>query len=439
MPGKASSKKDGGEVKVRMATSDLKVGMYVCELDRPWRETPFLFQGIEVRTDEDIRLLQQYCHEVVVIQGGAETDSPGANAWREWKNPLKAPNKRSADLILEQELLKLNNHPGARSAYADRTTLEEEIQLVQKSFLEAKTITDKVLNDVRLGRSIDGDAVKHVVSELTESVLRNPDALSCYTLLKNKASYAASHALNSAVFALIFGRQLGLERQEVEILGMAGLLHDIGMVKVPDEIWVQPDKLSPIELAIVRRHVTWGVEILEQKSDMPPMVVEAARDHHERYNGKGYQLGCAGEDISKAGRIIAIVDFYDAVTSDRVYQAAITPYSALRMMYTGRGTLFDPFLIERFIQCLGIYPVGSVVELNTGEIGVVVALNREIRLRPHVVLVRRPDKTPYPMPAVVNLMARQTASGAPCEIERVLDPLAADVNPVQYLPVSAVS
>jgi HD-GYP domain-containing protein (c-di-GMP phosphodiesterase class II) len=411
--------------------------MYVCELDRPWRETPFLFQGIEVRTDEDIRLLQQYCHEVTVLQEG-ETGSPGANAWREWKNPLKAPNKRAAELLVEQELLKLNNHPAARSAYPDTTTLEEEIQLVQQSYFEAKTITDKVLSDVRLGRSIDGEAVRHVVSELTESVLRNPDALSCYTLLKRKDSYAASHAMNSAIFALIFGRQLALERQEVEALGIAGLLHDIGMVKVPDEILLKPDKLSPIELSIVRRHVTWGTEILEGKSDVPAVVVEAARDHHERYNGKGYQLGCAGEDISKAGRIIAIVDYYDAVTSDRVYQAAISPYSALRMMYSGRGTLFDPLLIERFIQCLGIYPVGSVVELNTGEIGVVVALNREIRLRPHVVLVRRADKTPYPMPAVVNLMARQTASGAPCEIERVLDPLAADVNPVQYLPVSAV-
>lgn len=424
-------------MKVRVPTSDLKIGMYVCELDRPWRETPFLFQGIEIRTDDDIRLLRRYCQEVVVLQGG-EADIPGATAWRDWKNPPKSPTKRTAELLLEQELLKLNNHPAARSAYQDRTTLEEEIQLVQDTYLDAKSITDKLLSDARLGRSVDGEVIRHVINDLAESVLRNPDALSCYTQLKDKDTYAASHALNSAIFALIFGRQLDLEREEVEILGMAGLLHDVGMVNVPDEICLKSDKLTPIELSIVRRHVTWGTEMLEGKSDIPATVVEATRDHHERYNGKGYQLGCAGEDISKAGRIIAIVDFYDAVTSDRVYQAAISPYAALRMMYTGRGTLFDPLLVERFIQCLGIYPVGSVVELNTGEIGVVVALNREIRLRPHVVLVRRPDKTPYPMPAVVNLMARQTPSGAPCEIERVLDPLAADVNPVQYLPVAAV-
>ena len=424
-------------MKITVPTTDLKVGMYVCELDRPWRETPFLFQGIEIQNEDDIRLLQQYCREVVILQG-EKVESPGANVLRDWKKPSPAVNRRNADLLVEQELLKLNNHPDARSRYQDRTTLEEEIQLVHRTFLEAKTITDKVLTDARLGGSIDGEPIKQVVSELAESVLRNPDALSCYTLMKDKDSYAASHALNSAIFALIFARQLGVERQEVELLGMAGLLHDIGMVKVPDEIYAKPDKLTPIELSIVRRHVTWGADMLERKSDMPPMVVEAARDHHERYNGKGYQLGCAGEDISHAGRIIGIVDFYDAVTSDRVYQAAISSYSALRMMYAGRGTLFDPLLMERFIQCLGIYPVGSVVELNTGEVGVVVALNREIRLRPHVVLVRRPDKTLYPTPAVVNLMARHTAAGAPCEIERVLDPVSADVNPIQYLPISAV-
>src|SRR6185436_6912764 len=134
-----------------------------------------------------------------------------------------------------------------------------------------------------------------------------------------------------------------------------------------------------------------------------------------------------------------IVDYYDAVTSDRVYQGTASPYAAMHVMYEQRGKLFCPQLVERFIQCLGIYPVGSVVELNSGEVGVVVGLNRAARLKPRVALVFQADRKPYPLPPVINLLSRRTQDGVACEVERVLDPLTTNIDPVRYLPVSAVA
>lgn len=425
-------------MKIKISSHDLKIGMYVCELDRPWRETPFLFQGFEIRGDADLRKLQQYCREVYVLEGGPEA-AAGSGTWREGKHPASPAAKRVSAMQFEQELLKLNNHPNARSTYEDRTTLEEEIQLVKGVYLKAQHMTTQMLDDVRLGRSLDGVIVRRAVSQLAESVLRNPDALTCYAQLKRKDNYLALHSLRSCILALIFGRQLDLGREQIETFGMAGLLHDLGMVKVPDEILAKPGRLTPIETAIVRRHVTWGAEMLERSPGMSTAVIEAARNHHERHDGSGYLRGLRGDMIGESGWIIAIVDFYDAVTSERTYQTAISPYAAMRALYDSRGTSFQPELVERFIQCLGVYPVGSVVELNSGEIGVVVALNRTLRLKPRVALARQADKTPYPMPLVVNLMTRRMADGVPCDIERVLDPADAEIDPIQYLPVSAAA
>ncbi len=387
-----------------------------------------------------MRTLQQYCNEVYVLQESSPAvGGAGAMAWREWRNVASPAAKQVEALQFEQELLKLNNHPNARSVYQDKTTLDEEIQLVKGAYLEARGLAQEMLGDVRLGRSLDGVIVRRAVSRLTDSVLRNPDALTCYAQLKRKDDYFAMRGLRSAILALIFGRQLGMGRDELEMLGMAGLLHDFGMVKVPDEILSKPGPLTPVETAIVRRHVTWGVEALERSHGIPEMVIQAAGNHHERYDGSGYLSGKRGNDIGNPGLIIGIVDYYDAVTSDRVYQGTASPYAAMHVMYEARGKLFGPELVERFIQCLGIYPVGSIVELNSGEVGVVVGLNRAARLKPRVALVYQADRTAYPLPPVINLASRRTADGLACEVERVLDPLTANIDPVRYLPVPVLA
>jgi putative nucleotidyltransferase with HDIG domain len=420
-------------MKVAIDVAQLTIGMYVCELDRPWRDTPFLFQGFEVRSDQEIETLRQYCRQVYVLEREPEqagAPSAGHRDRREWRPG------QSASLRVEQEIYKLNNHPGARSHYADLTTMQQEADLVRDTFVESRLLIQEILHDAKLGRSLNLPGVKRAVRGMTESVLRNPDALMCFAQLKRKDEYTALHSLRVAILALTFGRQLGMPHDQLEILGLGALLHDIGKVKVPDEILTKPGALTPEETAIMQRHVAWGVEMLAATREVPEAAIDVVRSHHERYDGSGYMSGLRGDAISEFGMIGAIVDQYDAITSDRAYCNALSPHSVLKRMYEWRNSLFKGVLVERFIQCLGIYPIGSIVALNSGEIGVVAAINRQQRLKPHVMLAFQADRRPYDQMPIVNIATRRTPEGQPCEIEHVLEPGTAGIDSAHYLRVA---
>ena len=426
-------------MKTKIDARELKIGMYVCELDRPWRETPFLFQGFEIRTADEIKTVQQYCQQVYIIE-------PESGVTPSSVRPKPTPSLPSKPVVetvpkqafLEQQLLKINNHPGAQSVYVDQTTLEEETKLVESTFLEAQDLVRDMMWEAKLGRSLNVPGARKLITKLVQSALRNPDALTCFTHLKQKDEYTAQHSLRVAILSLVFGRQLGLTDEELEQLGLGALLLDLGKMKIPSEILNKPAPLLADDMNLARQHVPWGIEIIEKTQHLPATVMEIIRRHHERFDGSGYLDKLKGDAIGLAGLIAGMVDYYDAVTSDRVYRAGISSHVALKKMYEWRGTQFHPELVEKFIQCLGIYPIGSVVELNTGEIGVVVALNRSHRLRPRVILVQRADKTFYPQMPAVSLAGRKTAAGRPCEIERVLEPEACGIDPARYLPLPLI-
>lgn len=426
-------------MKRQVAISDLRIGMYVAELDRPWLETPFLFQGFEIRNNEDIDTLQRYCKHVYVL----DPEDVGKPAARLPEKPrgadTRSDQKDDAPAATEADLLRLTNHPSARAIYPDRTTVEEEITRVTDTVRTANTYCQQMFEDARLGRALDIPQAKQVVGEMADSVLRNPDALTCFTLLKKKDAYTAEHSLRVAVLALIFGRQLGFERDMLYVLGLGALLHDVGKALVPLDILNKPKALDAKEIEIMKNHVPWGLELLDGISGVPPSALEVVRCHHERYDGHGYVGKLSGAGIGMFGMIGAIVDTYDALTSDRVYRAGLSPHTALKRMYEQRATAFHPQLAEQFIQCLGIYPVGSIVQLNTREVGVVAGLNRERRLKPYLVLARRADNTPYPAMPAANLSTRTTREGRPCEIERVLEPADCGINPAYFLPIPALS
>jgi putative nucleotidyltransferase with HDIG domain len=241
------------------------------------------------------------------------------------------------------------------------------------------------------------------------------------------------------ILALSFGRHLGLEKHELNLLGLGALLHDIGKMKVPADILDKPGALDDKEYEIVKSHVPRGVEILEDNAGIPRPAIDVARCHHERYGGSGYVLGLKGDLIGMFGMIGGIVDCYDAISSDRAYHTGMSAHTALKKMYEWRNRDFHSGLVEQFIQCMGIYPIGSVVELNTGEIGVVVTMNRQRRLKPRVNLVLQADYYPIPNATVIDLMSYKTRDGRPCEIDRVLEPGVYGINPVQYLPINAAA
>src|SRR3989344_4595040 len=423
-------------MKKRLDVQQLKVGMYVYELDRPWRETPFLFQGFEIRSESEIRELQHYCEHVIVDNDEASNviSVPRTSSEKSAARDSLRHRKLERDL-----LIKIESQPLLKAVYRDQTSLEEEIEIVRETHQQARTLIHTVLEDARLGKNINMIGAKAVVGEMAESVIRNPDALTCFTQLKKKDEYTALHSLRVCLLALAFGRHLGLEHQDITALGTGALLHDIGKMKVPNDILNKPVVLNDHEQTIMKNHVPHGVEILEKNRDIPATAIDVARCHHERYGGDGYLNGLKGDRIGLFGMIGGILGCYDAISSDRAYRDGMSAHAALKEMYECRGNDFHPGLVEQFIQCMGIYPIGSVVELNTGEIGVVVTMNRVRRLKPRVALVLQPDFYPVPGARTVDLADYKTRDGRPCEIDRVLEPGVYGINPVQYLPINPAS
>lgn len=422
-------------MKRKLDVQQLKLGMYVSGLDRPWRETPFLFQGFEIRSEDEIRELQRYCRHVFIETAETYLTPP----------PRTAAEKAAAQGALRHKkverdlLIKIESQPLLKPTYRDETILEDEVQVAREIHRETQALVHDILEDVRLGKNINTVGAKKIVSEMVESIIRNPDALTCFTQLKKKDEYTAQHSMRVCILALSFGRHLGLELHELNLLGLGALLHDIGKMKVPNEILNKPGPLNDYEFALMKSHVPRGVEILDNTPGIARPAIEVARCHHERYSGNGYIHGLKGDQIGLFGMMGGIVDCYDAISSDRAYHTGMSAHAALKKMYEWRNRDFHPGLVEQFIQCMGIYPIGSVVELNTGEIGVVVTMNRVRRLKPRVALVLHADYYPVPGSTTVDLMDYTTRDGRPCEIDRVLEPGIYGINPVQFLPVTAAA
>ncbi|HEU5339186.1 MAG TPA: HD-GYP domain-containing protein [Sulfuricaulis sp.] len=421
--------------KKKINVQDIKVGMYVRELDRPWRETPFLFQGFEIRDEDEIRELRRYCQYVLI-----DTPEP---------NQKTLPRTSAEKVITEKQLqrkqaerdilIKVSTQPLLKPTYRDKNTLEQEMGFAREVHRVARDLVYTLLEDVRLGKNINSLGAKKVVGEMVESVIRNPDALTTFAQLKKKDEYTAQHSMRVCILALSFGRHLGFDYNELNLLGIGALLHDIGKMKVPSEILNKPGALNEYEYAQMKSHVPHGVAILEKTPGIPRPAIEVARCHHERYAGSGYIGGLKGDQIGLFGMIGGIVDCYDAISSDRAYHTGMSTHAALKKMYEWRHRDFHPGLVEQFIQCMGIYPIGSVVELNTGEIGVVVTMNRVRRLKPRVSLVLQPDFNPVQCSTTVDLKDYKTRDGRPCEIDRVLEPGIYGINPVNYLSVSTAA
>ena len=390
---------------IKIGVDQVKRGMYVAQLDRPWLNTSFLFQGFLVNTTDEINKLRETCHFVYID---------------EEKSKIKIAPKLKISL-LTNDVANRNSPRKAKHVYAQeaQSLLETELRLARKLHDETRSYIKDVLEDVRLGRSINTNNAKQLVSALANSVVRNPSALLWLSHLKQRDEYTAIHSVNVCILALSFGRSLGLPKDELNKLGLGALLHDIGKMAVPLEILNKPGKLNEQEFLILKTHPMLGYDLLKSKNSLPEFLLEVVKHHHEREGGGGYPNGLYGHQLNQYTKIVTIVDVYDAITSDRVYHDAVTPFSALNNMYKWD---FDQELFNGFIKCLGIYPVGSLVELNTGEVGVVASSAERNRLRPTVLLILDKDKSPYDLPKMVNLSSAAWSHGAQhIEIKRVLD------------------
>lgn len=419
----------------KIDVQNVEIGMYVADLDRLWRETRFMFQGFEIRSQEDLNELKRACKFVYILTDYNPLAPP--------KPAIKNPQITKTDSAAEHETGGLaisrflqEDRPATKHWRRDETTLEQELPRAQKIESEARTVLYNILDDARFGNSVNTSAAKKAVVDITESVIRNPDAMMVLTQLKEADQYTALHCLRVCILAVTFGRHLQMTREELNLLGLGALLHDIGKMKVPLDILNKPGRLTDEEFTVMQSHVPEGLKILQNSSGVTPLSLQVVERHHERYGGDGYVNRMAGDAIGSFGLVSAIVDCYDAITSDRVYRSGTPAYEALTSMYNWRGQDFHPRLVEQFIQCMGIYPIGSLVELNNGAIGVVVSINRERSLRPKLVLVLDPIKSRYAPPQIVNLGQEPfTDPIFPIEIQKVLPPGTYGINPTEYLPV----
>lgn len=260
-------------------------------------------------------------------------------------------------------------------------TFDAEIATAQKLHEQGKVVQRRMLNAVTKGLPMDIKLPKEFTEHLVGSIDRNPNALMCLTKIREKDTYLLEHSLNVAILLANFAKYIGLSDVEVQELALAGFLHDIGKVRIPDSILHKPGKLSEQEMNLMRDHVYYGMQTLEDM-ELPEHIIRTMAEHHERLDGYGYPEGLRGDEISTYGRMIAIVDTYDAITADRCYKAGMPSQKALKILMADSPDKYDMELVQKFVKCVGIYPVGSLVQLDNEHVGMVVQQGEDSPLKP---------------------------------------------------------
>lgn len=355
-------------VRSRLPVDLLDIGMKVVKLDRPWTEVPVLFQGFTIDNTHQLDLLRHYC-DWVMVESTARVLAPLEEAI--------VLRRRQRDLPLPE-----------------LHSLPEELPRAREAFEDGQHFVGVVLNAIESGQELDLSAAKPVIRACTESISANVNAMFWMNRIRHQDAYTAEHCLRVAILAIAFARYLGMPQRDMEAAGLCGLLHDIGKMQVPSAILNKPGALNQTEMSEMRRHTEYGYRMLSEHHTLEPIVATVCRDHHERLDGRGYPRGLEEWQISRFARLIAIVDVFDAVTSDRCYREGLPTVDAMRILYRERGKQFDPDMVEAFIRMVGVYPPGSLVELNTGEVAVVIATHPSYKLRPRVEILRGADKKP---------------------------------------------
>lgn len=402
---------------MKISVSDLEIGMYIDELDRPWIESPFMFQGFLLAENEQLEQLRNLCGFVYVDV------------------------EQSIIPVSDKKLLaRVSSTGNSGKAFIDTVVVEPqelEASNFQYELLKAKQVHEQtrdyinqILNGVYHGITPDIEKAQELVSDLVKSIVTSPDTLVLLTQLKSRDEYTAIHSMNVCVLSIAFGRYLGLPLDKLNTLGLGALLHDVGKMKIASNILQKPGKLTKEEASLMKAHAFLGYELLKNERGMTDEILSIVNNHHERIDGSGYPMGLMGDRICQLTKIVSMVDVYDELTSDRAYKDALTQTNALHKLYNIAKDKFEHQFVESFIKCIGIYPVGSIVEMNTGHVGVVVKLNDDYKLKPIVGLILSRKKKLYDKIKLLNLASDlwQKSTGVKIRIEKVLEANSYDID-----------
>jgi HD-GYP domain-containing protein (c-di-GMP phosphodiesterase class II) len=314
--------------------------------------------------------------------------------------------------------------------YEDKAPVESELGAATNAFAKTQELLQHVVEDIRAGNHMQVKVIESVIEDMVDSMVRNPDAMMWVARMREQSTLAYDHGLSVAISLVAFGRHLGFPKEQLSQLGVMGLLLDIGKIRISKELLEKTGRLTPQEFVEMKKHVKHGMEILSQTANVNPDVVEGVSQHHERMDGSGYPYGLSGKDISIYGKMSAIADTYAAITKKRPYAEPVSPHDALQMLSNWGGTQFQADMVEHFIQSIGVFPVGSLVELSTSEVAVVVTHNKQKRLRPKVLIVTDPDKALRKHPSVKDLI--YDVSDNPIYIRRGLPSNAFGIDASEY-------
>ncbi len=382
-------------IEIKVPVVDLQLGMSVVRLDRPWLDTSFPVQGFVIRHEADIEALREQCQYVYVEGQEIPEKTAGLRGLARRRRKRQVPRLASV-------------------------SVEEEMVSAQQAYRHARTMAMEIISGVRMGQALDVRRARSVVNECVESVLRNQEALQMLAQIRGRDEYTAEHGMNVCVLSALFGKHLGMLSGEMEKLALCGLLHDLGNIHVSEELLTKATGLTPEEFEQVKAHTQHGRRLLMSTAGLDPVVVDVAYSHHERMDGSGYPRGLLAHQIPYFAKIVSIVDAYDAMITNRCHAEAMSSRDALDVIYRERGVQFDENLALDFIQCIGVFPAGSLVELSTGESAIVITTYALNRLRPRVLVVRDAEGEPC-RERVVDLRRRDEQSAAvPYQIRREL-------------------
>jgi putative nucleotidyltransferase with HDIG domain len=407
----------------KVSKADLKLGMFIHDLNCGWMDHNFLRNSFMLRKDGDLQKIMESRIGDVYIDTVKGIDCGQAPTQVEVE----------ADLAVRmQALAEPRPAPGARTSHLEELAFAKEIQK------EANKVIHSVLSDVRLGKQIQVERLQPVVSQITESILRNQGTLVSLCRIREGDTYTFQHSVSVATLLISFCRAMDLPAEIVHEAGVGGMLHDIGKMRVPDHILNKPGKLTDAEFVIMKNHVNLGLEVLHKTPGISETVIQIAGEHHEKYCGTGYPSRKKGLEISTLGRMAAIVDVYDAITSNRVYHKGMEPPLALKKIYewSDRSATAEPHmdedLVQHFIHALGIYPVGSLVMLESQRLAVVLEQSQEGLLSPKIRVMYDCEKRKKLDPFDLNLADPENGADSIIGNE---DPDDWKVNPFEYMDI----
>ncbi|MFK8052862.1 MAG: HD-GYP domain-containing protein [Woeseiaceae bacterium] len=363
-----------------ISVSRLEIGMYVAELDRPWKETPFQYKGFEILSMSEIDLLQQHCDTVFVDPGHVST--LGTNRQRVVVRESAAAQIEAQRLRLLGQLTDSDAHD-----YSDTRRPKQDAKAATKAFNHARAATERLFHAISTGKPVEAPHCRGVVEPLVKCTLANPDAMAWLTFINKSDPQRHDRRISTAVWASIFARYLGMTPPAVLDVATGGLLLDIGFTRIASSLQTHDGLFAGRERLAMQSHVRLGFEMLGRIPGITDRIFQMQRQHHERIDGSGYPRQLKGEAIGAYGSMAAIVDCYDAMITDTPYRPALSSAAAITELNSLVDTHFPRLHVQCFVQSLGMFPSGSIVQLNTGEVAIVIEQDSRHRLRPVVLVV----------------------------------------------------